>query len=486
MKKEYFNQEAYNYIESRINKTKINPVFKPIIIDIILRRRHEYQLDDKYFHRDVQSFIRNVKGIYWKKLPKDRSGDFCPSRKCIRLNADTFENMNDEQFAETLFDVLSHECGHALNCDILGYDRTFREEAMVNSGGMMESFTEKTSNRLTCNRKPEDAFKYFNKTYGYTYITKYVDAIALAFGIKEKDLLSAYIKGRQELYEVLNANLKDNKFSKNIFEDISFNINLAHIEFSKVYKDKADKIKFKNIWNSLKFIYRDMEQILAYRIENLEWDNLEELQEKLEDIKLSQNAISKIMEGPIVKEKDKETVKKLAMSGKRMVYAKVMCMEEIIKSKGESSRELISFVQNSESVDEILEFMKQNGIEIDSEKLALMPEFELSEQKKDEWVEEYCLDGKERDNTEIYNYEMANREEIENAKERFFDRVKMAVYMGKREIRKRIIDFPLISVALLRKRFKYLRRALPKKEKPLLLGERRKRKNRRQKIVGCI
>ena len=65
-----------------------------------------------------------------------------------------------------------------------------------------------------------------------------------------------------------------------------------------------------------------------------------------------------------IKAEHKDTVKELAMYDKTKVYAKVMCMEEIIKSKGENSRELISFVQQSENVDKILELMKQNGIEI--------------------------------------------------------------------------------------------------------------------------
>ena len=71
MKKEYKDQETYDYVANQINTSRINPVFKPIVIDIILRRRHEYQLDDKYFHRDVKSFIRNVKGIYWENLPEE-------------------------------------------------------------------------------------------------------------------------------------------------------------------------------------------------------------------------------------------------------------------------------------------------------------------------------------------------------------------------------------------------------------------------------
>lgn len=388
MKKEYKDQEAYDYVASQINKTKINSVFKPIVIDIILRRRHEYQLDDKYFHRDVESFIRNVRDIYWKKLPKDRFGDFCFSRRCIRINADVFENMNDEQFAETLFDVLSHECGHAMNFNIIGIDRTFGEvgpvvrdtdagEIVVPDAGTVEIFTEKESDRIIFNRNPEDAFKYYNKTSGYSFTTRFVNAIAAAFGLKERELLSAAIKGKRELYKALNTNLKDRKFLRDKFKDISLNINLAHIESSK---DNIDEVNFENIGESLKFIYRALEQTLAYRVEKLEWNNLEELKEKLEDIKLSQNAISNII--PRVKGVDNEKVEEFARTEKTKVYAKVMCMEELLRSKGENSRELISFVQQSESVDEILEFMKQNGIEINSENLALMPEFELSQPKK--------------------------------------------------------------------------------------------------------
>lgn len=483
MKKEYFNQEAYDYVASQINKTKINSVFKPIVIDIILRRRHEYQLDDKCFHRDVESFIRNVKDIYFEDWPvEDRYGEFSHKKKCIRINRNAFkENMSDEKFAEKLFAVLSHECGHAMNFNIIGTDRTFGEvDSAVDDAGTVEVFTEKESDRIIFNRNPEDAFEYHNKTTGYSITTKFVNAIAVAFGIKEKELLSAAIKGKRELYKALNTNLKDRNFVKKSFEDIKLNINLAHIEFMK---DKVDEVKFENIENSLEFIYRALEETLAYRVEKLEWDNLEELQKKLEDIKLSQNAISNTI--PRVKRGVYEKVVEFVRSEKTKVYAKVMCMEEIIRSKGEKSRDLISFVQQSESVDEILEFMKQNGVEIDSENLALMPEFELSQQKKDEWVKEFCLDGEEWDNTERYNDIIAKREEIEKVEEKkltFIDKIKRNM-----ERRPEVIIKNYIKMFKgLQKVSKKLWKALPKKEKSLLLDERKTRKNRGgQETMGC-
>lgn len=479
MKKEYKDQVAYDYVASQINKTKINSVFKPIVIDIILRRRYEYQLDDKYFHRDVKSFVRNVEQIYWENFPKGYGGDFHPAKKCIRLSRNKFkENMSDEQFAEKLFVILSHECGHAMNSNILGIDRTFREvDSEVDDAGIVEIFTEKESDRIIFNRDQEDAFEYYNKTTGYSVTTKFVNAIAAAFGIKEKELLSAAIKGKRKLFNELNATIKDSNFVKNIFEDIKLNINLAHIEF---YKDKIDDINFENIENTLKFIYGPLEETLVYRIEKLEWDNLEELQKKLEDIKLSQNTISNTI--PRVK---REKVEEFVRPAKTKVYAKVMCMEEIIKSNCENSRELINFVQQSKGIDEILEFMKQNGIEINSEKLALMPEFELSQQKKDEWVKEFCLDGEERDNTERYNYIIANREEIEKVEEKkltFIDKRKRRIERNTIAYIKYIIK----KIKGLEKKSKSLWKALPKKEKPLLLGERKTRKNRRQEIMGFI
>lgn len=485
MKKEYFNQEAYDYIAIQLNKTQINPLFRPIVIDIILRRRHEYQLDDKYFHRDVESFVRNVEDIYWEDLLEKKGGDFWPEKKCIRINRNAFkDDMNDEQFAEKLLKIIGHECGHAMNFDETGNDRTFKTDPTdpadetIPIDGILEIFTEKENDRLISNRKQEDAFKYYNETLGYSSTTKYVNTIAAVFGIKEKDLLSAAIKGEEDLYEVLNVNIKDKNFSKDKFKEISFNTRIAHKE---LYKDKDEEIDLKNLGCALRKIYENSEQILAYRINNLEWDNLEELQEKLEDIKLSQNAISNIM--PLEKGQDDETIEKLARLGKRMVYAKVMCMEEIIKGKGEKSRELISFVQRSESVDEILEFMKQNGIEIDSENLALMPEFELSQQKKDEWVKEFSLDGEEWDNTEQIKYIMANKEKIMKVKEK----VSFVDIINKIEgVYSKVLAPFSFPFKLLGKAGKKLWKALPKKEKPLLLGERRRRKNRRQEAVGFI
>lgn len=477
MKKEYFDQEAYDYIESEINKTKINSIFKPILIDIILRRRYEYQLDDKYFHRDVKSFIGNVRDIYLENLPDNIFGQFHHQKKCIRINKKKFEkNVHDEQGVEVLLEVICHECVHAMNSDEEIIDRTFDENNQIlDNTGIREIFVEKEADRMVCNREAEEAFNYHNKTNAYIYTTAYVNAIAAAFGVKEKDLLSAATKGNPELFELLNSNIKSKDFSKDIFEQICFNLNLAHIDFYKgdeSFLQNLDEVDWENLWDSLNFMYRDMEQILEYRIQNLEWDNSEDLQKKLEDIKLSQNAVSKVMESPIIrtlaKVKEKELV---AMHDKTKVYAKVMSIEEIIKRQGKDSNELISFVQKAESVDGILEFMKENGMEINPTNVALMPEFELSEQKKDEWTKEFCLDGEEWDNTELINYMIANKEEIMNARRResFTDKIKRGI-MKIYKFYDKIFSFPNWY----------------SKKEPLLLGERKERKSGRSKIMGFV
>ena len=46
MKKKYYDEESYNYIKNKLDKTKINSIFKPLLIDIILRRKYEYQLEN--------------------------------------------------------------------------------------------------------------------------------------------------------------------------------------------------------------------------------------------------------------------------------------------------------------------------------------------------------------------------------------------------------------------------------------------------------
>ena len=479
MKKKYFNQEAYDYVASQINKTRIHPVFRPIIIDIILRRRYEFQLDDKYFHRDVESFINNVKDIYCEDLQDKHLAEFLPRKKCIRINKNKFKNnMHNEQEMEHILDFICHECQHAMNSDGTMIDRTFSEnKSAIDNIGIIEIFSEKEADRMVYNRKLEDSFKYLKETSGYGATTEFVDAIAAAFGIKEKELLSATIKGKQELYEVLNVNIKNQDFAKTIFEDICFNINIAHIE---IYRDpyNPNTWKSENIWNSLNFIYRNIEQILEYRIENLEWDTIGDLQQKLEDIKLSQNAISNIMKESVLQTlaevKGKEA---LALDNKKRVYAKVMCIEEIIKSKAKNSKELISFVQKLKNADEILEFMKQNGIEINSENLAQMPEFEISKKKKDEWIKEFCLDSEEWDNTEIIDYMINNKERIMNAKERlsFSNIMRKITRIANRttEVRnrfyKRFLAFP-----------KKIFRMLSKKsnEETLLLGDGKEEKTK--------
>lgn len=168
MKKEYYDEEAYNYIKNKLEITHINSVFRPIVIDIIMRRRAEYELDDKYFHRDVDSFINNVKKIHVKKLKKHKMGCIRYKEKTINLNSDCLKTNMKEIDYEDLYETLTHECYHAMNSNSKGLDRTFEEEndplKSITNLGVLEIFTEKEADRTIKNRNKNNAFKYRTQT----------------------------------------------------------------------------------------------------------------------------------------------------------------------------------------------------------------------------------------------------------------------------------------------------------------------------------
>ena len=86
MEKEYYkdSEEKVDYIIQRFLNTEINPVFIPIIGDILLRRRYAFNLNDKLFKRDIDTFIKNVKQIEVKDIG-DNAGAFYAKNKKIIL-----------------------------------------------------------------------------------------------------------------------------------------------------------------------------------------------------------------------------------------------------------------------------------------------------------------------------------------------------------------------------------------------------------------
>lgn len=262
------------------------------------------------------------------------------------------------------------------------------------------------------------------KLIGYNYITRQVNVISAIFGISEKELLRAAIQGKQELLEILNTNIKEKgleydflkcKFveinlPENLFETLAFNIGLLH---TAIYNpNKMNELdQEENILNAIKKIYDTAEIGLNHRIENLDENDLNDLKNKLERIKLDQNAITEIIEDFFLGTEHKEQIRISSEHCKKMVYTKILSIDSILNNC-DKPQDLIRFIKTKEDQKEIVEFMKENNIPINEEIIQTMSEIGLSDEMKNQWVKEYCLDGEEWDNSSIIEYIHENRNKI--------------------------------------------------------------------------
>ena len=282
MKKEYYDEEKSKYIDNILRATKINKAYIPIIIDIMLRRRYEYGLSDGFFERDVESFVKNVKTINVVPFTENR-GEFRVRGKKILLDSELFgEDANNEE----IYSVLVHECTHAMNFEKIDgqkkkIDRTFPKNRIYETTGAIEAFTECESDDLVYNTSyidpetnmdkdnPEKmiSFKFANS---YRLLAPYVDLIAATFGVQRKELLSAAIKGEDELKDLLSNNLGSILGKDVIFDGIIMNICLLH---SAIFTDQKEVDK-NNFSFANEKIYNYAEEAIIQRINSLHTSDL--------------------------------------------------------------------------------------------------------------------------------------------------------------------------------------------------------------------
>lgn len=416
MKKEYYDEEKSNYIAKKLQSKKINETYIPIIIDIMLRRRYEYGLSDNFFERDVESFVKNVKTIEVAPLTKSK-GSFRTSEKKIVLDPKLFgEDANNEE----LYSVLAHECTHAMNFEKIDgdkQDRTFPANCIYYTTGAIEAFTECESNDLVYNTSYIDSENkvdddnpekmiLLKSTSIYRLLTPYVDLMVATFGVQRKEMLSAAIKGQDELKNLLSNNL-GRKYKipgkDRIFDGITMNICLLH---SAIFKDQTE-VDENNFSLANEKIYNYAEEAIIQRMGNMQTSDLSRFQEQFNRIKLDQKIIETICESCYAPE-EKESLREETNGKYALINNKLRCMDEIfINDNIQDKQRILQELIMTENSEELIKLMEDNEITVDLEKEIIIPIETIKEHNM-----EYSLYGMEWDNTEILEYIEAHKEEM--------------------------------------------------------------------------
>ncbi len=70
MEKNYQNRNLIGYFEKFVATMKVEEDFKPLLVDILLRRAFEYSLTPQQIQQDMKSLLVSLKSIEIGKMSK--------------------------------------------------------------------------------------------------------------------------------------------------------------------------------------------------------------------------------------------------------------------------------------------------------------------------------------------------------------------------------------------------------------------------------
>ena len=166
MEKKYQNPNLIKYFEMHVAKMNVEDTFKPLLVDILLRRAYEFSLTPQEIQQDMNSLLGSLDTIKIGKMPKKYTkalGLYQPKIKQITLNKDyVYDCLKwGQRGLENFYVTLTHEVYHALSKDEFGKDRLGsrnRYNGKYNST-LLETIVETAADRTVFSRTEND--KYF-------------------------------------------------------------------------------------------------------------------------------------------------------------------------------------------------------------------------------------------------------------------------------------------------------------------------------------
>lgn len=421
------NREKISYIYSKFSTTKIDKVYWPIIAEIILRRQYQFGLNYFYFKRDVDTFVKNVNKIEIKKIKGNNIGAYDIIKRSIIIDSSLFES---EVNFENIFEILTHECTHAMNFtrnknSIIKNDRAFGKDIheRISKIGIMEAFTQEETDFLVLNE---------GGRHSYQLITPYVNVIALAFGVKKNDLLKCAVKSRDNLNNTLNSSVyKNSSFQlsnedNRIFERIALNVELMRSALVHYRKgnNRQKSISIENVKKANSEIYKAAEDAIIMRIKNLDPTNFNLFRKEFELIVVHQELVKGYIEGNFQgiyeKDSDIEELRESTNGRYKMVDIKLKCINAILNNdRIVNKEELLESIQDTFNFETVYEIINNNQIEVDFDKNIQIPS-----EKKEKYDSDFLANIIPWDNTRVIQYFKEHQKEITPKENRLFIKIK--------------------------------------------------------------
>ena len=231
------NKKLKEYFEYYINQMSVGDIYKPILVEIMMRRSHEFDLSPSEICKDLTSLINNITSISVGPMPDDckrAAGIYSYAKREIVLSKDYLKNAKTDDDFEILFEILTHEVNHALEREPGGNSKLsqYKDGQLKLYSSLEEAIVEKASDRCVFSREwKEDYAPFFHQNeFGYSDITYVADLIEAAYGVAEKAFLRNAIQGRDKLCEFLSG------ISGEPIGDTEFFIEMMEINYSRLHR----------------------------------------------------------------------------------------------------------------------------------------------------------------------------------------------------------------------------------------------------------
>lgn len=237
----YDNQAMRQHATRMVASMSVKDIYKPLLVDILLRRAKEFNLSDAEFKRDVTTLVRNLRKIEIENpniMTKSFNGYYMPFFKKIAINKKRFKT-SDVNY-ERIYETLTHEVYHVLATDQDGNDimtSVNRINGEPNTT-LREEIVSSASTRVVQSRND---FVNSRIAYGRTKFS--LDLIAATYGITEKELLDRAIRGKESLRYNLSMGEHKAPHKTGLFLDaMELNLNRLHnVFYSRKFSKSQDR-----------------------------------------------------------------------------------------------------------------------------------------------------------------------------------------------------------------------------------------------------
>lgn len=296
----YKNKELKKYFQKYIKTMNVEDKYKPMIVDILLRRADTFNLSPEDIRQDVVSLLYNLEGISVQEMPKGYEnawGVYIPWDKEV-LVSESLINSNEDDRKK--YQTITHEVYHALSRDENGNDRLARYNSITGqyNSSLLEAIVEKSSYRAVFGNDRQNNAYYNNSARGYGDITFIVDVLEATYGVTEKEFLKNGIMGRERLAEFLSTRSGETPDSAYMFLDaIESNYALLHKSLYPFGEEELDPYQRSlNMKSALTGIYNLCETKMAERINRSSIHSFEEMSNFNDELKYDHNKLYVIMD----------------------------------------------------------------------------------------------------------------------------------------------------------------------------------------------